>query len=110
MERNSEGYERGMAGGDYVVIKALENGVTVTGVTRGAENRFLHTEKLDEGEIWIAQFTEHVSAMKIRGAADVYTKHGVFTSKKKSGQVEKQGGNRKEKYEKDEPDINTDQY
>lgn len=74
------------AGGDYVVIKALENGVTVTGVTRGAENRFLHTEKLDEGEIWIAQFTEHISAMKIRGAAKLYTKHGMMESdNKKSG-------------------------
>ena len=35
--------------GDYIAIKALESGVTVTGVTRGAENRFLHTEKLEEG-------------------------------------------------------------
>lgn len=71
------------AGGDYVVIKALENGVTVIGVTRGSENRFLYTEKLDEGEIWIAQFTEHVSAMKIRGAAIIYTKYGMIESDKK---------------------------
>ena len=35
-----------MTGGDYITVKALENGVTVIGVTRGAENRFLHTEKL----------------------------------------------------------------
>jgi len=66
--------------GEYVVVKALENGVTVIGVTRGAENRFLHTEKLDEGEVWIAQFTEHISAMKIRGAASVYTRHGEIKS------------------------------
>ncbi len=66
--------------GDYIAVKALENGVTVIGVTRGAENRFLHTEKLDEGEVWIAQFTEHISAMKIRGAALVYTKHGEIRS------------------------------
>ena len=64
------------SGGDYVVIKAQENGVTVIGVTRGAENRFLHTEKLDEGEVWIAQFTEHISAMKIRGCATILTKYG----------------------------------
>ena len=63
------------SGGDYVVIKAQENGVTVIGVTRGAENRFLHTEKLDEGEVWIAQFTEHISAMKIRGSATILTKY-----------------------------------
>lgn len=77
MCENSE-HEQGMAVGDYIVIKALENGVTVIGVTRGSENRFLHTEKLDEGEVWIAQFTEHVSAMKIRGAAKIYTKHGAL--------------------------------
>ena len=64
------------SGGDYVVRKAQENGVTVIGVTRGAENRFLHTEKLDEGEVWIAQFTEHISAMKIRGSATILTKYG----------------------------------
>ena len=66
--------------GEYIVIKALEDGVTVTGVTRGAENRFLHTEKLEEGELWIAQFTEHISAMKIRGRAKVMTAHGEIES------------------------------
>ncbi|NLH95337.1 MAG: trp RNA-binding attenuation protein MtrB [Synergistaceae bacterium] len=61
---------------DYLVIKAMENGVTVIGLTRGQETKFSHTEKLDAGEVWISQFTEHTSAMKIRGAAEIYTKHG----------------------------------
>ncbi len=68
------------ASGEYIVVKALENGVTVTGVTRGAENRFLHTEKLEEGEIWLAQFTEHISAMKVRGHAKLLTSHGEIES------------------------------
>lgn len=76
------GGENETHGGEYVVIKALENGVTVIGVTRGLENRFLHTEKLDEGEVWISQFTEHVSAMKIRGRASILTKHGEIESGK----------------------------
>jgi transcription attenuation protein (tryptophan RNA-binding attenuator protein) len=63
---------------DYVVIKALENGVTIMGLTRGRDTKFHHTEKLDRGEIMIAQFTEHTSAIKIRGRAEVYTKHGVI--------------------------------
>ena len=67
---------------EIIAVKALENGVTVIGVTRGAENRFLHTEKLDEGEVWIAQFTEHISAMKIRGSATILTKHGEIKSGK----------------------------
>lgn len=69
-------------GGEYVAIKALENGVTVIGVTRGLENRFLHTEKLDDGEVWLAQFTEHISAMKIRGNARIITKYGEIMSGK----------------------------
>lgn len=69
-----------ITGSEYIVVKALENGVTVIGVTRGAENKFLHTEKLDEGEVWIAQFTEHISAMKIRGSAAILTKHGEIKS------------------------------
>lgn len=63
---------------DYVVIKAKENGVHVIGLTRGQDTRFHHTEKLDKGEIMIAQFTDHTSAVKIRGKAVVMTKHGVI--------------------------------
>ena len=70
---------------DYIVIRAEENGVTVIGLTRGSETRFSHTEKLDEGEVWISQFTGTTSAMKIRGAATIYSRHGVV----KSGRPEK---------------------
>ncbi|MCD5406559.1 MAG: trp RNA-binding attenuation protein MtrB [Desulfotomaculum sp.] len=62
--------------GDYLVIKALENGVTLIGLTRGKDTKFHHTEKLDRGEVMIVQFTEHTAAVKIRGRAELYTKHG----------------------------------
>ncbi|WP_426453562.1 trp RNA-binding attenuation protein MtrB [Paenibacillus sp. S-38] len=61
---------------DYIVIKAKENGVQVIGLTRGQDTRFHHTEKLDKGEVMICQFTEHTSAIKIRGKATVMTKVG----------------------------------
>ena len=61
---------------EYVVIKALENGVTIIGLTRGKDTKFHHSEKLDKGEIMIAQFTEHTSAIKIRGRVELLTKHG----------------------------------
>lgn len=61
---------------DYILIKAMENGVTIMGLTRGRDTKFHHTEKLDKGEIMIAQFTEHTSAIKIRGKAEILTKHG----------------------------------
>lgn len=65
---------------DYVVIKAHENGVTIIGLTRGKDTRFHHSEKLDKGEVMIAQFTEHTSAIKIRGKATILSKHGVIES------------------------------
>lgn len=64
--------------GDYIVIKAKDNGVHVIGLTRGHDTRFHHTEKLDKSEVMIAQFTDHTSAIKIRGKALIYTKHGMI--------------------------------
>ncbi|MEK3787757.1 MULTISPECIES: trp RNA-binding attenuation protein MtrB [Paenibacillus] len=61
---------------EYVVIKAKSNGCQVFGLTRGQDTRLHHSEKLDKGEILIVQFTEHTSAIKIRGKAVVLTKHG----------------------------------
>ncbi|NLN18238.1 MAG: trp RNA-binding attenuation protein MtrB [Firmicutes bacterium] len=61
---------------DFIMVKALEDGVTIIGLTRGSDTKFHHTEKLDKGELLIAQFTEHTSAIKIRGRARVWTKHG----------------------------------
>ncbi|MBA2870170.1 transcription attenuation protein (tryptophan RNA-binding attenuator protein) [Anoxybacillus calidus] len=68
---------------DYIVIKALEDGVNVIGLTRGADTRFHHSEKLDNGEVLIAQFTEHTSAIKVRGKAVIQTRHGEITSETK---------------------------
>jgi len=65
---------------EYVVIKAQENGVHVIGLTRGQDTRFHHTEKLDKGEVMIAQFTEHTSAIKVRGKATILTRHGTIES------------------------------
>lgn len=61
---------------DFFVIKALEDGVHVIGLTRGTDTRFHHSEKLDKDEVMIAQFTEHTSAVKIRGKATIQTSHG----------------------------------
>ncbi len=70
--------------GDYVVIKALEDGVNVIGLTRGSDTRFHHSEKLDQGEVLIAQFTEHTSAIKVRGKALIQTQHGEIQSDEKN--------------------------
>lgn len=66
--------------GDFLVIKAEENGVNIIGLTRGRDTKFHHTEKLDKGEVLIAQFTENTSAMKIRGKATILCRHGQLHS------------------------------
>jgi len=68
--------------GEYICILALEDGVNLIGLTRGKDTKFHHTEKLDKGEIMIAQFTENTSAVKIRGKARVLTKYGEMVSGK----------------------------
>ena len=66
--------------GDYVIIKAEENGVNIIGMTRGRDTKFHHTEKLDKGEVLLAQFTENTSAIKIRGKARILCRHGEIHS------------------------------
>lgn len=65
---------------EYICIKALEDGVSIIGLTRGKDTKFHHNEKLDDGEVMIAQFTENTSAIKIRGKAVILTRHGPLTS------------------------------
>jgi transcription attenuation protein (tryptophan RNA-binding attenuator protein) len=65
------------------VIKAIEDGVNVIGLTRGSDTRFHHSEKLDKGEVMIAQFTEHTSAIKVRGKAKILTSVGEIESETK---------------------------
>ncbi|MEN6349108.1 MAG: trp RNA-binding attenuation protein MtrB [Syntrophomonas sp.] len=72
-------------GEDYIVVKALENGVTIIGLTRGKDTKFHHTEKLDKGEVMIVQFTEHTSAMKIRGHAEISHRYGSLNSGSTTG-------------------------
>ncbi len=64
----------------YIAVKALEDGVNIIGLTRGRDTKFHHTEKLDKGEVYLAQFTEVTSAMKVRGNAVIYTQHGEIVS------------------------------
>ena len=48
MELNSKGVSAVAAGDDFIMVKALEDGVTIIGLTR-ASTKFHHTEKLDKG-------------------------------------------------------------
>ncbi|WP_117169353.1 trp RNA-binding attenuation protein MtrB [Paraliobacillus sediminis] len=68
--------------GEYFIVKALENGVQVIGLTRGTDTRFHHAEKLDKDEILVVQFTEHTSAIKIKGKAIIQSNVGEVRNDK----------------------------
>jgi transcription attenuation protein (tryptophan RNA-binding attenuator protein) len=74
--------ENGEAGaaGRYIVVKALEDGVTIMGLTRGRDTRSHHSERLDAGEVLVAQFTDLTAAIKIRGKAEILTEVGSVAS------------------------------
>jgi len=63
-------------GNPYIIIKALEDGVRVMGLTRGMQTRVSHTEILSSGEVIICQLTEYTSAFKVVGKAQVITPYG----------------------------------
>ncbi len=68
------------ANGRYVVVKALEDGVIIMGLTRGRDTRSHHSERLDAGEVLVAQFTDLTAAIKVRGRAEILTDVGKLTS------------------------------
>ncbi|GEN56692.1 tryptophan RNA-binding attenuator protein [Halolactibacillus alkaliphilus] len=65
---------------DYMIIKALEDGVQVIGLTRGQATKFHHSEKLDRGEVLVVQFTDHTSAIKVKGSAEIKSSYGDIQS------------------------------
>ncbi|HUZ88831.1 MAG TPA: trp RNA-binding attenuation protein MtrB [Candidatus Acidoferrales bacterium] len=70
----------GTGGGRYVVVKALQDGVVIMGLTRGRDTRSHHSERLDTGEVLIAQFTGVTAAIKVRGKAEILTEFGRILS------------------------------
>ncbi len=66
--------------GGYVLIKALEDGVVIMGLTRGRDTRSHHSERLDRGEVLVAQFTSTTAAIKVRGKAQIHTMVGTVES------------------------------
>ncbi len=72
--------ERPAAAGRYIVVKALEDGVIVMGLTRGRDTRSHHSERLDAGEVLVAQFTDLTAVIKVRGRAEILTEVGSLAS------------------------------
>ena len=66
--------------GKPILIKALENGVSIIGLTRGASTKFHHIEKMDKGDVLLVQFTEFTAAIKIKGKAEILSAGGDIVS------------------------------
>jgi transcription attenuation protein (tryptophan RNA-binding attenuator protein) len=66
--------------GRYIVVRALEDGVVIMGLTRGRDTRSHHSERLDAGEVLIAQITDMTAAIKVRGRAEIMTEVGKVES------------------------------
>ena len=67
---------------EYVVIKALEDGVNVLSIISNEGVPVLN-ERLDEGEVFLLQLTEGYLGIRIRGKAEIDTVHGkVFGESK----------------------------
>ena len=77
---NEIDHEQNLASARYIVVKALEDGVTIMGLTRGRDTRSHHSERLDRGEVLVAQFTELTAAIKVRGRATILTEVGEVES------------------------------
>ena len=65
----------------YIMVKALEDGVTIIGPT-GKRYKISPQREIRSGEVMIAQFTEHTSAIKVRGRAEIYTKIKQFLKRR----------------------------
>lgn len=79
-DSDKEGEDMDNRYADYVAVLAEDDGVNIIGITSGKDTKFHHTEKLDRGEVFIAQFTENTTAIKIRGKAKILTKMGEIQS------------------------------
>ena len=75
-----EDESQGAVSARYIVVKALEDGVTIMGLTRGRDTRSHHSERLDAGEVMVAQFTDMTAAIKVRGRAEILTDVGRVES------------------------------
>ncbi|MEG1509311.1 MAG: trp RNA-binding attenuation protein MtrB [Clostridia bacterium] len=71
---------------NFFVVKAKGTNVQVIGLTRGNCTKPQHTEVLDTGEVFIMQFTEGISAIKIRGNAEIITRYGTVSCERETKQ------------------------
>ena len=66
--------------GNPIIIKALEDGVSMILMLSKYNYLSHHIEKMDKGDVLIVQFTEFTAAIKIKGNAQILTSSGEVIS------------------------------
>ena len=67
---------------EYVVIKALEDGVSVLSIM-STEGSPVLNERLDKGELFLLQLADGYLGIRIRGKAELDTVHGHVSGESK---------------------------
>jgi transcription attenuation protein (tryptophan RNA-binding attenuator protein) len=67
---------------DYVIIKALEDGVNVSSIISDESAPVLN-ERLDKGEVFLLILDDDYLGIRIRGKAEIDTVHGKVTGESK---------------------------
>ena len=67
---------------DYVIVKALEDGVNVSSIVSNDTTPVMN-ERLDEGEVLLLMLNEDYLGIRIRGKAEVDTVHGKIKGESK---------------------------
>jgi transcription attenuation protein (tryptophan RNA-binding attenuator protein) len=76
LKKDGEIMNNRFSDGEPIIIKAMEDGVSIIGLTRGESTKFHHIEKMDKGEVLIVEFTEFTAAIKIKGKAQIICSSG----------------------------------
>lgn len=67
---------------EYVLVKALEDGVNVSSIVSNEAGPVLN-ERLDEGEVFLLTLRDEYLGIRMRGKVEVHTVHGILTGESK---------------------------
>jgi hypothetical protein len=69
--------EKNNSKSDYVIVKALENGVTISAIALEDSDTEMPV-RLDEGELYIMRINPSLRGYKLRGDVELQTKLGII--------------------------------
>jgi hypothetical protein len=67
---------------EYIVVKALEDGVNVSSIVSNESAPVLN-ERMDTGEVLVLTFSNNYLGIRVRGKTEVTTVHGTVIGESK---------------------------